>query len=747
MTSTSSFITSIATSSLIFFALFLVFLFCSRRKGNRPVYYPAILLDRRAPSDSKSPGGVIRSPWTSMKESWNASEDELVGIAGLDAAVYVYFLKTALKIIFWTSCFCLPVLIPIAATDNNLQSQDQSSAGNSSRLDTISMGNVQNNSARLWAFLIGGYWLSFVTYYILRQAYRHVIELRARDQHQARARPEQFTCIVRDIPPPAENESREEQVHSFFQQLHPETYEKSLIVTGQGKASKVWAEMESAHGNLAKAQAMLEQSKSEEASEGVRPQNRTGKFGLYGEKVDSIDYWSEKIKELTPKLTEEQNRAATEKQKGAAIIFFNNRRAAAEAGQEHHSLFADKWQVLPAPDPRALVWDNIGVSFPQRVVREIVVYVITFFTVVFYMIPIGFVAALTTLENLTEYLPFLNAIVDIPVVGAVIEAYLPQLALILFLALLPKLLLALSKQEGLIFQGHVVRAASGKMYYFVVFNVFLGVTLFGTLFNSADSIKELTRAQTFSFNSLVNLFGERLPPNATYFITYITLKGFVGFGLELSRVVPLIMFHLKKRFRCKTEKEVQDAWAPRSFKYIPSVPNDLLVITITLAYAVIAPLILPFGLIYFGVGWFVQRNQAQRVYVPEYETGGRMWPHIHSRILVGLFVSQITMLGYFGLKKFPYVFLLLPLPFITLLFARICRKVYYPAFKYVTIAVVSEGDNEVPPLSSAVAAFTPTCLLEGANEVKFNNKYDGSLQDAESQLPSSESPGTAAAAA
>ncbi|KAG6546299.1 hypothetical protein Mapa_012340 [Marchantia paleacea] len=744
MVAASSFITSLLTSLLIFIVLVLVFAWLSRRPSNKYVYYPALLVKSRPIPDPTQ----TRSPWAWMKEAWQATEDEIVEVAGLDAAIYINLFTTALKIIFWTSCFCLPILIPLAVTDKNnkIQENDPTKSANFTGLDDIAMGNIQEKSQRLWAFLIGGYWLSFVTYYILRQTYKHVIELRAKDQSDIRAKPEQFTCLVRDIPPLSKNETRSEQVDTFFRQVHPDTYEKSLLVTKLDKASKLWTELETAKNKLAHAEAVFELSKTKDVPEGERPMHKTGKFGLYGPKVDSINYWNEQIKELTPKLQEEQKRTVTEEQQGAAIVFFNSRRAAAEAAQERHSAFSDRWEVLPAPEPRAVVWDNMHVRFYQRLVREKVVYVITFFTIVFYMIPIAIIASFTTLDNLTKILPFIKSIVNIPALKTVIQAYLPQIALIVFLALLPKLLLALSKAEGIISQDHLVRAACGKMYYFVVFNVFLGFTIFGTLFQSADSIKQLRSSGQFSFNSIVELFGASLPPNATYFITFVALKFFVGYGLEISRLIPLVIFHLKKRFLCKTEKELADAWNPGSFSYLPSVPNDLLIITITMAYAVIAPLILPFAFAYFGIGWFVQRNQALKVYVPEYESGGRMWPHVHSRILVGLFVSQITMLGYFSVKKFAYVVLLLPLPFLTILFSNICHKVYYPSFQVVAIEVASEDVKEVPTLTSVLDAFTPTCLLI-ASEVNDNDKYeDANFQDAESQLPSRTSSGIASPA-
>lgn len=84
----------------------------------------------------------------------------------------------------------------------------------------------------------------------------------------------------------------------------------------------------------------------------------------------------------------------------------------------------------------------------------------------------------------------------------------------------------------------------------------------------------------------------------------------MGYGLELSRIVPLIIFHLKRKYLCKTEEDLKDAWLPGDLGYATKIPNDMLVVTITLCYAVIAPLIIPFGAIYFGLGWLVFRNQV-----------------------------------------------------------------------------------------------------------------------------------------
>ncbi len=85
---------------------------------------------------------------------------------------------------------------------------------------------------------------------------------------------------------------------------------------------------------------------------------------------------------------------------------------------------------------------------------------------------------------------------------------------------------------------------------------------------------------------------------------------FIGYGLNLSRVVPLVIYHLKRKYLCKTEKEIQAAWAPGSLSYHTNVPNDMLIMTLALCYSVIAPLILVFAILYFLIGWLIVRNQV-----------------------------------------------------------------------------------------------------------------------------------------
>ncbi|KDP38019.1 hypothetical protein JCGZ_04662 [Jatropha curcas] len=708
----SSFLTSLATSFVIFVILMLLFTWLSRKPGNAVVYYPSRILKGL---DAWEGGSRTRNPLAWIWEAFSSTEQDIINVSGVDTAVYFVFLTTVLSILVLSGLVLLPVLLPVAATARTLTTVNGTSKGTFNDLEKLSMGHVEEKNPRLWAFLIAAYWVSFVSYFLLWKAYIHVSGLRANALMSPEVKPEQFVVLVRDIPPVTEGRTRKEQVDSYFKSIYPETYYRSMVVTNNKEVNKIYDELEGYKKKLAHAEAVYAESKTLDKPEGTRPTTKTGFLGLVGEKVDSIEYYNEKIKELVPKLEAEQKVTLREKQQASALVFFTSRVAAACAAQSLHAQMVDKWTVIDAPEPRQLLWTNFTIKFFERELRQYVVYVIVALTIMFYMIPIGFISALTTLDNLKKFLPFLKPAVNIAAIKTVLEAYLPQIALIIFLAMLPKLLLFLSKAEGIPSESHAIRAASGKYFYFTVFNVFIGVTLGGTLFSTFKQIQK-------DPGSLVTVLADSLPGNATFFLTYVALKFFVGYGLELSRLVPLIIFHLKRKYLCKTEDELKEAWAPGDLGYATRIPSDMLIITIVYCYSVIAPLIIPFGVVYFGLGWLVLRNQALKVFVPSFESYGRMWPHIHMRVLASLLLFQVTTFGYMGVKKFYYAPFLIPLPIISLIFFFVCKKKFYRSFCNTALEVACCELKEVPNMEQVFRSFIPPSLSsEKVDEDQFED--------------------------
>ena len=98
--------------------------------------------------------------------------------------------------------------------------------------------------------------------------------------------------------------------------------------------------------------------------------------------------------------------------------------------------------------------------------------------------------------------------------------------------------------------------------------------------------------------------------------------------------------------------------------------------------------------------------------VPKYESGGRMWPHIHSRIVASLLLSQLTMLGYLRVMEFVYVPLLLPPLVATIVFAYICHKFFDPSFDVTPLYATCEEPQNCPSVEEIVRAYTPSYLSD-----------------------------------
>ncbi|XP_077220879.1 hyperosmolality-gated Ca2+ permeable channel 3.1-like [Tasmannia lanceolata] len=718
----SSFVTTLTTSFIIFIVLVLIFTWLSRKPSNEVIYFPNRILKEFESSEGKR----TKNPFAWIVEALKSTEKDVIQMAGVDTAVYFLFLNSALWILVLSGIVLLPVLLPVAGTDDS-RVTDTNSNGTFNTLDKLAMGNITEESPRLWAFLIATYWVSFVTFYVLWNAYKHASDLRAAALGSVDLKPEQFTILVRDIPPPPEGQTQKEHVDSYFSTLHPETFYRSMAVTDHKEAYKIWKELEGYRKKLARAEAVFAKSKTVSKEEGTKPTKRIGFLGLIGKKVDTIDLCNEKIKELVPKLETEQKITIKEKQKRSALIFFNNKMAATSAAQTLHAQMIDTWIIMEAPEPRQLIWKNLTIKFYQRQVRQYIVYGIVFMAIVFYMIPIALISAFTTLSNLRKLLPFLKPIADQPEIKTILEAYLPQIVLILFLALLPTFLMFLSKAEGIPSESDVMMAASGKYFYFTVFNVFLGVTISGTLFSSIKTIVKHPK-------TIVSMLGSNLPANATFFITFVALKFFVGYGLELSRLIPLIVYHVKRKYLCKTEAEVKEAWAPGNFCFATRVPNDMLIVTIVLCYSVITPMIIPFGVGYFGLGWLVMRNQALNVYVPSYESNGRMWPHNHARILASLILYQVLMLGYFGIKKFYYTSFVIPLIMMSCIFSYVCDKRFYLAFCFTPLEIIrSQNNKEIPNMETIFEAYVPPCM--NSDILDNTNQFEDGSHKVQQQDP------------
>uniref|UniRef100_A0A166D9Z7 CSC1/OSCA1-like 7TM region domain-containing protein n=1 Tax=Daucus carota subsp. sativus TaxID=79200 RepID=A0A166D9Z7_DAUCS len=378
-----------------------------------------------------------------------------------------------------------------------------------------------------------------------------------------------------------------------------------------------------------------------------KPTIKTGFWGLWGQRVDAISYYATEISKLSEEEDAEREKVMSDPKAivPAAFVSFKSRWGAAVCAQTQQTSNPTVWLTEWAPEPRDVYWRNLAIPYVELNVRRLLMAVALFFLVFFFMIPITIVQSIANLEGIEKVLPFLKPVIEAKIIKSFIQGFLPGIALKIFLILLPTLLMIMSKIEGFASLSSLERRSASKYHKFILVNVFLGSIVAGT------ALQQIHEFLNQSATEIPKIVGVSIPMKATFFISYIMVDGWAGIAGEILRLVPFVMFHIKNTFLVKTEKDREEAMDPGSLTFAISEPRIQLYFLLGLVYAPVSPILLPFIVVFFAFAYLVFRHQVINVYDQKYESGASFWPDVHSRIMIGLVISQLLLLGLLSTKE------------------------------------------------------------------------------------------------
>ncbi|KAI4341012.1 hypothetical protein MLD38_025789 [Melastoma candidum] len=690
-----------AINILTTFVFFLVFAVLRIQPVNDRVYFPKwYIKGLRCPPLW---GGAFASKFVNldfrayrrflnwMPDALQMPESELIDHAGLDSAVYLRIYLLGLKVFSPVALLAFTIMVPVNWTSSSLRLSNLTY----SNIDMLSISNIRTGSRRFWTHLVMAYAFSFWTCYCLKKEYATIAQMRLHFLASENRRPDQFTVLVRNVPPDPD-ESVSEAVEHFFLVNHPDHYLTHQVVYNANNLSNLADEKKTLENWLDYYQLKYNRNPSK------RPTTKTGIFGLWGDSVDAIDHYTAKIEKASREIALETEKtiSSCKSVMPTAFVSFRSRWGAAVCAQTQQSRNPTVWLTEWAPEPRDVFWPNLAIPYFSLSVRKLLVAVAFFFLTFFFMIPIALVQSLANIEGIEKALPFLKPIIEMKVIKSFIQGFLPGIALKVFLLFLPSILMLMSRFEGSVSVSALERRSATKYYLFQFINVFLGSIITGTAF------QQLSNFLHQSANEIPKTIGTSIPMKATFFITYIMVDGWAGVAGEILRLKPLIIYHLKNFFLVKTEKDREEAMDPGTLGFNTGEPQIQLYFLLGLVYAVVTPILLPFILVFFSLAYIVYRHQIINVYNQEYESAAAFWPDVHGRIIAALVVSQIILMGLLSTKEAAQSTpLLITLPVLTISFHKYCKERYEPAFRRY-------------PLQEAMMKDT----LEKAKEPNFNLK-------------------------
>ncbi|KAK4492546.1 hypothetical protein RD792_003358 [Penstemon davidsonii] len=605
--------------------------------------------------------------WNWMPAALRMPEPELIDHAGLDSAVYVRIYLLGLKIFVPIAILAFAVLVPVNWTGSTLDDIKDLTYSN---IDKLSISNVPSGSIRLVAHIIMAYVFTFWTCYVLYKEYQIITNKRLQFLASEKRRPDQFTVLVRNVPSDPD-ESVSEHVEHFFCVNHPDHYLSHQVVYNANKLAKLVEDKMSLNNWLTYYQTRFERNPKK------RPRTKTGFWGLWGKNVDAIDYYTEEIEKISKEEAAERETVMSDPKAivPAAFVSFKSRWGAAVCAQTQQSSNPTLWLTEWAPEPRDVYWNNLAIPYVELTVKKLLMAAAMFFLTFFFMIPIAFVQSLASIDGIKKVFPFLKTLIEKESVKSIVQGFLPGIVLKIFLAFLPTILMTMSKVEGHTSLSSLDRRSAGKYHLFLIVNVFFGSIITGAAF------QQLQKFLNQSPSEIPRTVGVAIPMKATFFITYIMVDGWAGIAAEILRLVPLIIYHLKNTFLVKTEKDREQAMDPGCIAFPTSEPRIQLYFMLGLVYAVVTPFILPFIIVFFAFAYVVFRHQIINVYDQKYESAATFWPDVHRRVIIGLIISQLLLLGLLSTKNAAQSTpLLLVLPVLTIWFHRFCKGRFESAF-------------------------------------------------------------------
>lgn len=296
--------------------------------------------------------------------------------------------------------------------------------------------------------------------------------------------------------------------------------------------------------------------------------------------------------------------------------------------------------------PEDVIWKNVGIGYVARKSKRAGAKAFLTLMIIYWAIPVAVVGCISNINNLTNMVPFLRFINNMPsVLMGIITGILPSVLLAILMSLVPPIIRYWGKQGGCMTLQHLDLWTQQWFYAFQVIQVFLVTTCTSAASSSVTKIiSQPSMAMT--------LLSQNLPPASNFYISYMLLQGLSISSGMLAQVVGLILSFVLGRLLDKTPRQ---KWN-RQVNLSPPSWGTLygsfgLFTVIMLCYSIIAPIIIAFTCIAFMLIYTAMMYSL--VYVSGHTTDnrGRNYPLALFEVFVGVYLAEIVLIILFVMQK------------------------------------------------------------------------------------------------
>ncbi|KAI9499662.1 hypothetical protein BDB00DRAFT_795028 [Zychaea mexicana] len=624
---------------------------------------------------------TVGTGWFSwIKPVLKADDDFLMDRIGYDAVMFLRFIRLIRRLLIVMSIIGICALVPVNIVATYYTGDWPPPAG----LDLLSISGINYNSSNdefvpdtrwYWSPAVATWIFSILIAWFMYRASCDYIEMRQRFFRHPPNALSARSLLVSNVP---KDSRSDDKLKSWMDSMRlPYPVKQAIIGLHSNKLTSLTEEHEAAVRHLEDAlSSYLNDGKS--MGKKKRPTMRVDGFLFCGgKKVDAIDYYTDQVKELEAEIRK-RRKNSTSKISNYGWVSFDRIEHAHTVNQAFNKQVDKKQQrefgVRLSSPPKDLIWANLPMDAKTRRTRRWIGRLVYWILIFVWMIPVGALSATSNVVNLIRLFPNSEAFIDNnTMLMGIIQSWFTPIVMALFFILLPHLFRFLSKQQG--YQTHTTldRKVLVKLYVFFIINNLLVFTLASILIGIFGQIRSLILSGTLdqqetSIGDYVSQLAKNISDVSTFWINYVCIKA-LGLTMEMAQLVPLFIITLRKWITRPSPRELRDVAQPPEFDYPLCYNMMLFFFTIALLYSAIAPLVLPFALLFFAMSTVVYKYMLMYIFVTKTESGGRIWPVLFQSIMTSTLLFQILMIIVLRLKDgFAQCYALIPLPVLTVAF-------------------------------------------------------------------------------
>lgn len=368
---------------------------------------------------------------------------------------------------------------------------------------------------------------------------------------------------------------------------------------------------------------------------------------VLGSIQNPVEFFARDMELAEQELREERGRVEEAALRGdkdvcsrAGFVTFTSRRWCRLASREQIMADATQFSVQMPPDPSDVVYKNLAqkrlFSFQSKLAAW------GCYTAIFvaWMPVVVTISGMTTIASLQKYFPFLRRlIIEFPVVESVLEGVLSTVALNVFIALLPRMLMAIICQFLMLKSGALAQLSLQRVYFtFQVLFVVLVKAITHSLLTTIQAVLEHPR-------SAFLLLGSSLPSCSHFYLNFLVL-GWLAMMIQLLRPSNLSRYiFFRQAFNEKEARKRSEPEDQASNGMGARMAKAALMLTVSLVFSTSCPIISIFAWVYFFAGKNTYAYLLLHAETKKPDLGGAFWVAALDHVTLAVCLYVALMIG------------------------------------------------------------------------------------------------------